>query len=169
MPILSLTEVSRGETRFTGAVSPEAPLWEGSDVRLQEPLRVDLRAQTVGDGVLVRGRMRTRLTQECRRCLAPVAADVEDEVTLLFEPLREDEEEELEGEVYPLPERGDELDLGPALREELILRLPDFVLCSENCRGLCPTCGANLNETTCACVPVEEPSPWSALKNLKFD
>ena len=169
MPILSLNEVSRGEARFTGDVSPDDPLWEGSDVRLQEPLRVDLRAQTVGDGVLVRGRMYTRVTQECRRCLAPVEAEVDDDVTLLFEPLGDDEEAELVGEVYPLPERGDALDLGPALREELILRLPDLVVCSESCRGLCPTCGANLNETTCECVPVEESSPWTALKNLKFD
>lgn len=169
MPILSLAEISRGEGRVEGAVSPGDPLWEGSAVQLQEPLRVDLRAQAVGDGVLVRGRMQTRLGLECRRCLAPVAVAVDDEVTLLYEPLAEDEEEDLEGEIYPLPARGDELDVGPALREELILRVPAFVVCSESCRGLCPSCGANLNETTCECVPEEEPSPWSALKNLKFD
>lgn len=169
MPILNLVEVSRGETRVSGEIAPEDPLWDGSDLHLDEPLRVDLRGQAVGDGVLVRGTMATRLAMECRRCLAPVRVDVADEVTLLFEPLAGDEEEELEGEVYPLPARGDELDLRPALREELILRRPDFVVCSETCRGLCPTCGANLNETTCSCVPVEESSPWSALKNLKFD
>lgn len=169
MPILSLVEVSRGEVRVEGELSPDDPLWDGSDLRLEAPLRVDLRGQEVGDGVLVRGRMRTRLGLECRRCLAPVGVAVDDEVTLLYEPLAAEEEDELEGEVYPLPERGDQLDLGPALREELILRVPAFVVCAESCRGLCPSCGANLNETTCECVPEEEPSPWSALKNLKFD
>lgn len=169
MPILSLLEVSRGGARVFGEIAPDDPLWEGSDLRLEEPLRVDLQAQSVGEGVLVRGRMATRLGLECRRCLEPVSVSVDDEVTLLFEPLAPDEEEALEGEVYPLPDRGDALDVRPALREELILRVPAFVVCSESCRGLCPTCGANLNTTTCSCVPEEEPSPWSALKNLKFD
>lgn len=169
MPILNLVEVSRGETRVSGEIAPDDPLWDGSDLHLAEPLRVRLRAQAVGEGVLVRGTMATRLALECRRCLAAVPVEVEDEVTLLFEPLVEGEEEELEGEVYPLPARGEELDLRPALREELILRRPNFVVCSETCRGLCPTCGVNLNETTCSCVPEEESSPWSALKNLKFD
>ena len=56
--------------------------------------------------------------------------------------------------------------LGPALREELILRVPDYVVCSESCRGLCPSCGVNLNETTCECVPEAESSPWSVLLPL---
>jgi uncharacterized protein len=169
MPILSLTAIARGETRVEEGVSPDDPLWEGSGLVLLEPLRVELRAQFVGDGVLVRGRLQTRLRQECRRCLAPVAVDVADEVTLLFEPLAGKDEDELDGEVYPLPARGDELDLRPALREQLLLRVPDFVVCSETCRGLCPTCGANLNETTCDCVPAADSDPWAELKKLKFD
>lgn len=169
MPILNLAELARGEARVEGEISPTDPLWDGSDVRLLEPLRVDLRAQSVGEGVLLRGRIRTRLDRECRRCLTPVERVVDDEVTLLFEPLGDEEEAELEGEVYPLPARGDQLDLGPPLREELIVRVPQYVVCSESCRGLCPSCGANLNETTCACEPEEKSSPWSGLRNLKFD
>jgi uncharacterized protein len=169
MPILSLAELSRGEGRVNGGISPDDPLWEGSEIALLEPLRVDLRAQFVGDGVLVRGRIHTRLAQECRRCLAPVPIEVDDEVTLLYEPLSGEDEDQLDGEVYPLPARGDELDLRPALREQLLLRVPDFVVCSESCRGLCPTCGANLNDTTCECVPATEASPWAELKKLKFD
>jgi uncharacterized protein len=169
MPILSLAELSRGEGRVNGGISPDDPLWEGSEIALLEPLRVDLRAQFVGDGVLVRGRIHTRLAQECRRCLAPVPIEVDDEVTLLYEPLSGEDEDQLDGEVYPLPARGDELDLRPALREQLLLRVPDFVVCSESCRGLCPTCGANLNDTTCECVPAAESSPWAELKKLKFD
>lgn len=169
MPILSLLELSRGERRVEALISPEDPLWEDSAVVLLEPLRVDLRAQFVGDGVLVRGRIHTRLERECRRCLTPVLVAVDDDVTLLYEPLTGEDEGELDGEVYPLPPRGDELDLRPALREQLLLRVPDFVVCSDSCRGLCPTCGANLNETTCECVPAAESSPWTELKKLKFD
>lgn len=169
MPILNLTELARGDVRVDGEISPEDPLWEGSAAVLSEPLRVELRAQAVGEGVLVRGRMWTRLAPECRRCLVEVPSAVDEEVTLLFEPLRGDEAEDLEGEIYPLPDRGDRLELGPALREELLLRIPEFVLCSADCRGLCPSCGANLNETECDCVPGEDAGPWDALKKIDFD
>ena len=57
----------------------------------------------------------------------------------------------------------------PVLREQLLLRVPAYVVCREECRGLCPQCGANLNETTCACEPEQAASPWDALKKLKFD
>ena len=169
MPILSLVELARGEVRVEGGIAADDPLWEGSGLVLLEPLRVSGRAQSVGDGVLVRGRMQTRLERECRRCLIPVTVGVEDDITLLYEPLTGEDEGELDGEVYPLPARGEELDLRPALREELLLRVPDFVVCAESCRGLCPTCGANLNETTCDCVPNEDSGPFAELKKLKFE
>lgn len=152
-----------------GEISADDALWEGTGVSLREPLQVDLRAQTVGEGILVRGRIHARLARECRRCLEPVEAVVDDTVDLLYEPLEDEESEELAGEVYPLPSRGDELDLGPALREQLLLRTPEYVVCSESCRGLCPQCGTNLNEATCSCAPEEGSNPWDALKKLKFD
>jgi uncharacterized protein len=71
--------------------------------------------------------------------------------------------------VYPLPARGDELDLREAVREQLLLRAPRFALCREECRGLCPTCGADRNQDDCGCVPEPAVSPWDALKNVTFD
>jgi len=169
MPTLSLAAVSRGEVEVRGEVAPDDPLWDGTDLALQEPLRVELRAQPVGEGILVRGRMSTRLVLECRRCLKEVPTEVDASVDMLYEPLERLEADELGGEVYPIPPRSGELDLGPALREQLVLQVPDFVVCDEACRGLCPQCGADLNETTCSCVPEENESPWDALRKLKFD
>ena len=169
MPTLSLAAVSRGEVEVRGEVAPDDPLWDGTDLALQEPLRVELRAQPVGEGILVRGRMSTRLVLECRRCLKEVPTEVDASVDMLYEPLERLEADELGGEVYPIPPRSGELDLGPALREQLLLQVPDFVVCDEGCRGLCAQCGANLNETTCSCVPEENESPWDALRKLKFD
>lgn len=155
--------------RVRGEIAPDDPLWQDAAVSLREPLEVELAATTVGEGVLARGRMRTRLDLECRRCLIAVDLEIDDAVDLLYEPLEGDEAEELAGEIYPLPDRGDELDLRPALREQLILRVPEYVVCGEACRGLCPQCGANLNETTCDCVPETGSDPWGALKKIKFD
>jgi uncharacterized protein len=55
------------------------------------------------------------------------------------------------------------------VREQLLLRLPDFVVCTEACRGICPQCGQDLNAATCDCVPEKAESPWDVLKNVKFD
>jgi uncharacterized protein len=169
MLILSLTAVARGPVHLQAAIPAEHPLWSGTGIRLDKPLQVDLQANGVGSGVLVRGEMSTQVAAECRRCVAPLSVAVRHNVDVLYEPLSEEEIIELGGEVYPLPDRGDDLDLKPALREQLILRVPDYVLCSENCQGLCPQCGADLNQTTCECVPEAQLGPWSALKSVKFE
>jgi uncharacterized protein len=166
---LSLTAVSRGEVRVRGEIATDDPVWNDTGVVLAEPLEVDLAATSVGEGVLARGRMRTKLDRSCRRCLIDVPVAVDDTVDLLYEPLAGEEASELAGEVYPLPDRGDELDLRPALREQLLLRVPEYVVCREGCQGLCPHCGANLNEMTCECVPETGSDSWGALRKIKFD
>jgi uncharacterized protein len=165
---VSLTALDRGEVHVREQVAADDPMWEGAGVTLAAPLDVDLTARSVGDGVFLRGRLRTTVRLACRRCLTSVDREVDDAVDLLFEPLGPDDVE-VEGEVYPLPARGDELDLRDAVREQLLLRAPEFALCTEECRGLCPTCGTDLNTGECDCAPEQAPSPWDALKQVKFD
>jgi uncharacterized protein len=165
---VSLAALDRGEVRVREQVPPDDPMWEGAKIELAAPLEVDLTARSVGDGVLARGRLRTTVRLACRRCLVSVEQPVDESVDMLFDTLGPDEEE-AEGEVYPLPARGDELDLREAVREQLLLRAPEFALCSEECRGLCPSCGTDLNQGQCDCVPQAAPSPWDALKNVTFD
>jgi len=169
MLILSLTAVARGPVRIVEEVPLEDPLWGDLGLALQRPVRVDLEARMVGEGVLVRGEIDVALEGGCRRCLVPVPVVVQDSIDLLYESLTEEEETELSGEVYSLPTRGDELDLGPALREQLVLRIPTYVVCSEACRGFCAQCGTDLNQTTCECTPAADAGPWGALKKIKFD
>src|ERR1700741_4354119 len=163
---LSLAALDRGEARIQEHVPPGHPMFAGMAAEVGAPRDVDLTARSVGDGVFVRGTLRTTVRLACRRCLSPVERRVDETVDLLY--LDRVEEEELDGEVYRLPERGDELDLAAAVREPLLLDMPEYGLCSEECRGLCPTCGANLNEGTCDCVPQAAPSAWDALKTIKF-
>lgn len=166
---LSLTAVSRGETAIGGAIAPDDPVWSEADPELHEPVRVDLTANVVGEGVLVRGSLRARLELDCRRCLRSVPVVVDDTVDMLYETLEGEDADDLAGEIYPLPSRGDELDLRPAIREQLLLRVPAFAVCRDACRGLCPQCGTDLNETTCECVPETGSDPWGALREIEFD
>jgi uncharacterized protein len=113
--------------------------------------------------VHVRGHLAAALGLECGRCLEPFPFAVAQELDLFYLPHREDAEEEDEVE---LADRdmvvtyysGDRLDLGEIIREQLVLSVPMKRLCREDCRGLCPTCGANRNTTPCDC-PVAGPDP----------
>jgi uncharacterized protein len=166
---LSLAAVDRGEARVQEQVPPDHPMFQDTGVELSAPLEVDLTARSVGEGVLVRGTIRGTVRLACRRCLAPVERQVDEDVNLLFAPVAEDEEAELAGEIYPLPARASEIDLTDAVREQVLLDVPEFTECREDCKGFCPSCGADLNEGPCDCAPQEAPGPWDALKKIKFD
>lgn len=166
---VSLLAVERGDVRVREDVPPDHPALADTGVELTEPLHVDLTVRFVGDGVLARGTLRTAVRLACRRCLVSVDRPVDTTVDLLFESLSDDDAAEVGDEVYALPARGTELDLSEAVREQLLLQVPAFVLCREACAGLCPQCGADRNQGDCGCVPPKAESPWDALKKLKLD
>jgi len=154
-----------GTLEIQAEIPPDDPSWDGTDLRFSTPLSITGQAQVLTSGeVLVRVALQGILDQECRRCLEPVEVPVEEELTLLFVPPGEMAEED--EEVRILPDDMMELDLGAAVREEVILSQSSFALCRPDCRGLCPRCGVNLNEETCQCL-IEEPDPrWDALRAL---
>lgn len=107
----------------------------------------------------------------CDRCLEPAQKTVEFEVTWLFEAGVEDrslkdvveytEEDALEEDVEGHRVRffeGDDLDLAPHVWEEMVLADPSKFYCSEDCQGLCPHCGMNLNLGACSCASEHETS-----------
>jgi uncharacterized protein len=99
----------------------------------------------------------------CRRCLADACAHITDDVHLIFAEEGSDETDD--PDVYTLDPRARELDLRPALREQWLLCVPSYVLCQEDCKGLCPTCGAELNAGPCDC-PDAGDARWDALRKL---
>lgn len=118
----------------------------------------DLMLEAIEGGIWVRGTISGRYAAECRRCLAPVSDRFEVTGAELYRPQGEAWEE---GYVI----RETTLDLGPFVRDAVLLDLPPNPLCRPGCAGLCPRCGANLNEGPCACPPETDPR-WSALKDL---
>jgi len=154
--------------RLDDDVAPEDPLWTGTDVHLARPLEVHLEAQLVGHDVVVRGELTGEAALVCRRCLVDMRVPIEEDVAVLYQAGVDPAEAE-ESEVYPLPARGTELDLAPMVREQVALAVPAFAICSDTCKGLCPTCGKNLNEGPCACAPAAGDDRWAALRRLKSD
>lgn len=165
---LDLNRLDReGSARVEGDVAADDPLWEGSGLAFEGPLRVRLRAQVSGsDEVVIRGTLEGVQLRECRRCLDPVEVEVEEEVTLVYAP-SDALSDRTDPEIREIPAGVDELDLTEAIREELILGVPSFVVCSPDCKGLCPQCGVKLDEETCTCTTDEADPRWDALRALR--
>lgn len=148
-------------------VPAEGGLWEDSGIAWDRAVDVRLRASFAGTGeVVVRGTVRGDLLHECRRCLEPVRSEFHEELTMVFLAEAHADETEEAG-AYSLDTVSGELDLGDAVREEVILAMNPYVVCDPGCRGLCPRCGANLNEGACDCTEEESDPRWDALRAIK--
>ncbi len=158
----------RKRLQIDASVPPDDALFHGVAFDMRGPLDIELEAQPAGHDVLVRGRLDGVAELGCRRCLTAVAVPISEEVALLFREGVSVAEAEA-AEIYPLPEKANELDLTHALREHLVLAVPEFAICQDACKGLCPSCGTNLNEDTCSCEPEHVDHRWAALLQLGKD
>ena len=161
---VDLRELARGPVETRGELGQADPVLEGLDVALGEPVVVTGRLQATGEGRFYwHGSVRTVVTGECRRCLTPVTAPVTADASALFTQ----ESDALEDpDAYPLAPEATEIDLTRAIRDEVLLAVPRFLQCREDCRGLCPRCGQDLNAGPCGCAPSTDPR-WQALESLK--
>lgn len=148
-----------------GLDAAELHLEDESELVLQPGGRLKAHVELVdGTTVHLRGRLTGSLQLECGRCLERYPAAADQELDLFYLPRAGQRPEEQEEEVE-LSDRevvvgyydGDRLDLGEAVREQILLSLPLKRLCREACRGLCPSCGKNRNAGGCGCPPADEP------------
>jgi uncharacterized protein len=138
-----------------GATSPgESFVPPGDDVAFAGTLTAITR------GVEVTGTVASRWRSECRRCAVEIGGDLEVEVD---EQLLEGADVEVD-DAYPLVD--DVADLGPVVRDAVVLALPVAPLCTSTCKGLCGQCGADLNEVDCGCGAPLDPR-WATLDVLR--
>lgn len=106
----------------------------------------------------------------CSRCLESVALPIGADFEYTMMPLKVETAEEIELKAEDLEisfYEGDFIDLAPIVREQIILQIPMKVLCREDCKGLCPHCGTNLNMSACGCRNEVVDSRLAVLKNFK--
>ena len=131
-------------------------------VPVGSPVELDLRLESVVEGVLVTGAATVAISGECVRCLGTIVDGLEIEVQELFvypgNEAAEDEASRLEGDL---------IDLEPLLRDAVVLELPFQPLCSPDCAGLCPQCGADLNDHPGHSHEVAPDPRWAALRRLE--
>jgi len=151
----------------------------GSDCLLDVPAKfaspihavIDL---WIDDGVIrSQGSFEGDVTLECFRCLRPVDYKFAKQFEAGF-LTSDSEEESVESELSSTDMDlsvllTEELDLEEVVREQLLLALPDSVLCQDSCKGICPRCGKDLNESACECDSNEIDPRWKGLESLKKD
>jgi uncharacterized protein len=157
---------------FSHSYAPEEVELEDEGARLLAPAEVEGSASRKGEEVRVRGSIKTEVELSCDRCLAPSRAPLEVEFDARFIPqsaaARESDNVELLAEDLGLAAyEGDSVDLDELVREQILLALPSRNLCREDCKGLCPKCGADLNAGDCSCEQGETDPRWAALADLK--
>ena len=128
----------------------------------------------VGGAILVEGTVEGTLTTPCARCLEECVIDVQGEVEGYFIiPGEGEKPEDMDDDEFDMLPDTNEIDLEPLLKAGIIIEVPLVPLCREDCQGLCPQCGKNLNEGPCDCDEAEsEPypanNPFAVLKNLEL-
>ena len=151
----------------------------GSDLRQVGSLQTQGRAELIVehrghkqniDDIRVVGKLDATMEVSCARCLDAVTHTVNWPFDLLYRPLgvdRRAEEVEVSGADTEIGYyEGDGLLLEDVLREQVLLATPVKLVCRDDCKGLCPQCGANLNVETCNCQQPGDPR-WAALSELK--
>jgi uncharacterized protein len=154
--------------QLEGSIDPADAVWTDVEVRPRSPVTVHGRLSSAGDGrYYFTGEFEGSAVGECTRCLIEVPVRAGDAIQCLFVS---DDEDGLDDDpdVFLLDAKSRTIDVRPAVREGWILAVPPFVLCREDCKGLCPTCGVDRNTTACTCGDSIDPR-WAALHERASD
>lgn len=145
---------SRREITVTGTLEAARDL-----ATVEEPVAAEVLLESTPSGIVATGVVTAQVALICSRCLVPWADEVRERFTHVFS---------LDPTPDTFPIDGSIIDLEPALRDEVLSAVPVNAIHAPDCRGLCGTCGMNLNDGVCDCDETELSSPFAELKDL-FD
>ena len=166
--ILDLRAIEEGTNELTFDEPPEDLHIEDEDLAFVGPIQSSVVVHKLGEALSASGTSTFRMQLDCGRCLESFETVLSAEYAFLLQKgrpgvLAGDEDESL---VW-IDDEGDQIDLGKEVKDYIVLEIPLKPLCDEACAGLCPTCGANLNQESCSCETETTDPRWEALRALK--
>jgi uncharacterized protein len=172
---LSVKEMELRKVRFDETFEPGQIEFASENLEQVTPLHAVGSAEMLkntGGEVRVQGRYTVEFTAPCDRCLVNTRHALDAGFDLFYQPaanIARDEEIEIdEGEAEIGFYEGGGLELEDILREQILLALPMQRVCSEDCKGICPVCGTNRNQSACDCSTVKTDDRWGALRKLEI-
>ena len=167
--VIELTGLGEGETQWSKTVGPEEIELVFPDYTFAEPVGVRLSITNVENQYILKGRATTHAQTRCVKCLQEFGLRVEEEigwaVQAVSDPALIADQEEAE-DFWFIDRNENHLEIGPRVRETILISLPANPLCRPDCRGLCPHCGADLNQGPCGCGEKETDGRWTPLQHL---
>jgi uncharacterized protein len=166
--------ITLGSSPFDFAVSfaPEEIGLEGDNAELKSPVKVEGKLTRRIVQADIEGEISAAIVIECSRCLQPVEKSLSFPFDVSYvapENYSEAKEIELrENDLDVALFDGQNIDIKELAREQILLNLPTQIFCSEDCKGLCPKCGANRNLIDCNCEEKEIDPRWQSLRELKI-
>lgn len=169
--LLDLTRIQAPRQRFDFNWPAGTLDTTTDEFNVVEPIALQMEVQKQSDRQFrLMGQAKTTLEVDCSRCAEPFRVPVDVPFDLAYLPQAENagqgEREIGDDDLSTSYYQGESIDLGDLLREQFYLALPMKPLCSEDCKGLCPECGTNLNRGTCNCKPSWEDPRLAGLKDL---
>ncbi|MGH7819755.1 MAG: YceD family protein [Candidatus Binatia bacterium] len=153
-----------------GEVNELLALSKSPDYRFLGAAEVEVTYYRSAEDLFFEGRLVSSVSGTCARCLESYPFEMDREFTFVLKPARAAtaepalSDEDLALSFYT----GEEIDLSPLVREEMILSLPTRPLCREDCSGLCPRCGKNRNTAHCDCTEERLDARLAPLRDLKL-
>ena len=150
---------------------------ELEECKFMTPIKTALRAIRIGDMIEISGEINIRVCLPCARCLQDYEKPLKSRFELTYlqrlpDTQQDEEQEEVEisaedtGLIYF---QGEEINLQDGIQEQVVLALPIKAICKDDCKGLCASCGKDLNEGDCGCDRQPSSNKFAALKNLKLN
>lgn len=169
--LIGLSKLDEGKGSFAHEYEPDVLDLADERVRLASRTTVSGRARRTSGRVVVEGKIESGVEIECDRCLKSIRLPVETGFSLEYisssdyqsTNAAELAEEDMDVSVFD----GETIDIDEIVREQILLAVPARVLCVEDCKGICATCGTDLNAGDCNCESQDVDPRWSALKSLR--
>ncbi|MEK6279589.1 MAG: DUF177 domain-containing protein [Acidobacteriota bacterium] len=167
---IELASLEGGKGQFAHNYAGGELVLEDGRVRLLSPPQVSGELRTKERRVRANGRVVAQVQVECDRCLKPIELPVDSRFKLEYisvEDYKSQQEDELSVDDLDLTVfDGEVIDVDELVAEELLLAVPDHLLCKDDCKGLCPVCGVDRNTSECGCDTAEVDPRWAGLKEL---
>jgi uncharacterized protein len=147
--------------------SPEALKLQAEGASFQDPVKVELTVTKSQDQLICKGKVRSQVQLECSRCLKEYQQNLCSDLVFVIDLSGEPDREASEEDGYFLADpAATDFEIDDPVREAILLSVPFKPLCSEDCKGLCPLCGTDLNRSKCRCVRDSNDPRWDQLRGL---
>lgn len=168
---IELPNLEDGRGAFAHVYQPADFDLADERIEVTKPVSITGVVKRSASGLEIDGRIEGQVLLECDRCLKPVVFPFDSNYSLDYITERDYKNSnaveltEQEMSVSTFDEEA--IDIDDIVREQILLTVPARVLCAEDCKGICPNCGVDLNSESCGCATVEIDPRWESLKGFK--